>query len=134
MSRQTIAQQRAAHALEKINEYKNGDGDAQKRFNSYVTSFGPMILMNGFGQAAAFYLANNKSEHRDVLDMLDGWLTGKGRPLHGVAGDHLVDRIVNLDVHGYRLAQAEALAYLDWLKKFAKAFLASDGDENGGGQ
>lgn len=126
---QTIAQQRAKHALDKINGYASRDGDVQKRFGSYVSSLGPMILMNGFGQAAAFYLANKKGEHRDVLDMLDAWLTGEGKPLHGVTGNHLVDRIVKLDVHRYRLAQAEALAYLDWLKKFTKAFLMSEADE-----
>lgn len=127
---QAIAQQRAKHALEKIREYENESAKKQKKFSSYVSSFGPMILMNGFGQACAFYLANKKSEHQDVLKLLDDWLTEEGRPLSGQRNkSHIVDRIVDINAHEYQLAQVEALAYLDWLKKFAKAFLKSDADD-----
>ncbi len=132
MSRPNLAQMRAKHALEKIKAYKTANApDAQKRFNAYVSSLGPMILMNGLGQACAFYLANKKTEHRDVLKILDDWLKTEGRPLHAMSTKgHIVERIVNVDADVYRLARVEALAYLDWLKKFAKAFLASEADQN----
>ncbi len=128
MSQPTIAQKRAKHALDSITAYQaktTGKDDEQKRFNSYVASFGPMILMNGFGQACAFYIANKKSEHRDVLKAVEEWLKKEGRPFHGQQG-HIVQCITNCDKHIYRMAQIEALAYLDWLKKFAKAFLKSE--------
>jgi CRISPR-associated protein Cmr5 len=124
-ARQTLAQQRAKHALEKITGYQSRPDDAQKRFNSYVASLGPMILMNGFGQACAFYIANEKSEHKDVLQAVEEWLKKKGRPFHEREED-IIRCITNGDERTYRLARLEALAYLDWLKKFAKAFLKSE--------
>ena len=126
MSRQILAQERAKHALKKITAYENKSQDEQKLFNSYVASFGPMILMNGFGQACAFYMANKKSEHKDVLNAVEEWLKKEGRPFHGKEG-HIVQCITECDMSRYRLAQVEALAYLDWLKKFSKAFLNSEG-------
>ncbi len=142
---QTIAQRRAKHALDAITSFTPAPGpsetkedkkkrlDKQKRFNSYVSSFGPMILMNGFGQACAFYMANNKSdksERRDALNMLDNWLVGEGRPLAGKRDkNNIVERIIRINAHEYQLAQVEALAYLDWLKKFAKAFLKSEAED-----
>jgi CRISPR-associated protein Cmr5 len=88
-----------------------------------------MILMNGFGQACAFYSANKKPEHQDVLKAVEEWLKKEDRPFYGQKGD-IVRCITQCDMPRYRLAQVEALAYLDWLKKFAKAFLKSD--EQGG--
>ena len=125
MSRQTIAQARAKHALGRITAYQVKDDDKQKRFNSYVAAFGPMILMSGFGQACAFYLANKKSEHKDVLDAVEDWLGSEGKPFYGLQG-HIIECITSVEKSTYRLAQIETLAYLDWLKKFAKAFLKSD--------
>jgi CRISPR-associated protein Cmr5 len=86
-----------------------------------------MILMNGLGQACAFYIANKKSEHQDVLNAVEGWLKQEGRPFHEREG-HIVKCITSCDKHIYRMAQVEALEYLDWLKKFAKAFLKSEED------
>jgi len=132
MSTQTIAQQRAKHALGKITDYMLKQADAQKRFNSYVAGLGPMILMSGFGQACAFYYANKKGEHRDVIDILDDWLQQSGRPFqnHKKDGSYIMARIVKCDMQEYRIAQVEALVYLDWLKKFAKAFLKSEDDNS----
>jgi CRISPR-associated protein Cmr5 len=141
----SIAQLRAEHALKEITEkypkilherakhesdmkkYQEILDKSQKRFNSYVASFGPMILMNGFGQACAFYMAKKK-EHGDVINCVTNWLQQKDRPFHNKAG-HIVNCITESDIHTYRLAQVEALAYLDWLKKLAKAFLKSEAGE-----
>ena len=128
MSKQTVAQMRAKHALGRITSYQTEE-DKQKRFNSYIASFGPMILMSGFGQACAFYVANKKTEHKEVLDAVEDWLKKEGRPFHG-QDDNIIQCITNCDSSTYRLAQIETLAYLDWLKKFGKAFLKSEeGDE-----
>lgn len=128
MSKQTVAQMRAKHALGRITSYQTvyqTEEDKQKRFNSYTASFGPMILMSGFGQACAFYVANKKTEHKDVLDAVEAWLQEKGRPFHGQNGN-IIACITSSDSSTYRLAQIETLAYLDWLKKFGKAFLKSE--------
>ncbi|MDQ7005475.1 MAG: type III-B CRISPR module-associated protein Cmr5 [Ghiorsea sp.] len=38
--------------------------------------------------------------------------------------------ITACDANRYQLAQAEAIAYLDWVKKFAKAYLGEKGDND----
>ncbi len=138
MSHQTVAQKRAKHALNIVcgvgdkPGFKGKSATSQKKINSYIAGFGPMILMNGFGQACAFYLANNEEEHQDVYDAIAQWLTSSDRPYAGERD--LMQAIVNSDVTSYRLAQTEALAYLDWLKKFAKAFLKDEKESNEEGE
>jgi len=89
-----------------------------------------MMLMSGFGQACAFYYAKG-GNHRQVFDALAEWLG----PEHAAvfASTDLMNEITRADMRGYQLAQAEALAWLDWLKKFAAAHLAGEEDEIEGG-
>ncbi len=134
MNTKTIAQKRAEHALRIIHgennesRFSKKSAEKQKKLNSYISSFGPMILMNSFGQACAFYLANKEEEYQSVYLALESWLTSAGRPYEDEQTQGLMNAITSRDAIQYRLAQAEALAYLDWLKKFAKAFLKSDSD------
>jgi len=133
MSNQTIAQQRAKHALAIVcggegrvsTAFTKKGPEQQKKLNSYIASLGPMILMNGLGQAAAFY-RSNKEEHVLVYTALEEWLSEPGRPYAGKS--NLMEAITNSDINEYRFAQMEALAYLDWLKKFGKAFLKREED------
>jgi len=121
---QTIAQERAKHALMKIEEMKESDAD-DGHLCSHIAGFPAMILMSGFGQASAFYLSKGKTM-KLAYDALEDWLCSGHRPFSGAQGDHpLMTAITEGNAANYRLAQAEALAYLDWLKKFAKAFLKS---------
>jgi CRISPR-associated protein Cmr5 len=120
MSRQTIAQQRAKHALAQIETMiAQDDGHLQ----AHIAGFPAMILMSGFGQACAFYFSKGGTM-RLAYNALENWLTLANRPYSGK--NSLMQAIVGNDARRYRLAQAEALAYLDWLKKFAKAFLKSE--------
>lgn len=120
---QSIAQKRASDALQKIQNAAKDSKTRKSDLSSYANDFPAMILMNGLGQAAAFY-RSKKDEHRRLYDFLSEWLCGDGQ----VYANHkdLLDGITKEDMHKYRLAQAEALAYLDWIKKFAKAFLDKD--------
>jgi len=125
-SKPTLEQQRAAHALERINGVKNEKLAAG--YKSYVESLSATIVMNGLGQACATLLAQAKGElgskdaHRRLFDHLEDWLcnpkarVGLNKPL--------VESLVKSDQTIYCHAQAEALAYLVWLKKFAQAFLS----------
>lgn len=139
MSQKTIAQLRAGHALVVVCGNKENPGfkeksaASQKKINSYIAGFGPMILMNGFGQACAFYLSSKEKEHQEVYKAVAEWLARPGRPHEGQ--QDLIQAIVDNDAATYRLAQAETLAYLDWLKKLAKAFLKGEDkkDEEGKG-
>ena len=116
MARQTIEQRRAQRALEWA-ERPSTDNEKRK---SAAESFAPLILMSGLGQAAAFY--KSKGEHHvDLYELLSDWLRETGQPLSQGSGD-LLHRLVTADQGVYRAAQAEALAFLQWVKKFAKAY------------
>lgn len=139
---QTMQQERARYALEQVEALKK-NGIGQKEFKSYAASFPSMIRMNGLGQAAAFYRSkgaentatdekNTKAQaqaqaqakaYRALYDLLSGWLAKEGQPY---AGCDLLQGITANDMRAYRLAQAEAMLVLDWVKKFAKAYMEEE--------
>jgi len=123
MSLQTISQQRAKHALHEVKacKEKNGEGEILR----YIIAMPAMILMSGFGQTCAFYQSKTDA-HQRVLDMLASWL--KQQSVFAKQG--IMDGIVHSDAKTYQLAQTESLEYLNWLKKFARAYLVGDSDES----
>lgn len=126
-SGRTLQQQRAAHALAAIELHRSRPDTQQKSYVSYVNALPAMIVMNGLGQAAAMLLARAKGDarkpHRLLYDDLSAWLCGnEALPALPLDGD-LVTAIMNGDQGTYLRAQAEALAYCTWLKRFAAAYL-----------
>ncbi len=120
---QTLQQQRAKHALEKVRSWIPLNEGSKLKARCSELPF--MIHANGLGQAAAFFKSKgNKDGYDYVFLALQSWLTQKGRPLTGQSD--LMQAIVESDLHGYRLAQAEAIQYMDWVKKFASAYLTSN--------
>lgn len=128
---QTIQQQRAAHALKKINGFPSGPEflESRKRFKSYASALPAMIHMNGLGQTAAFCLSKG-GEYKILYDLLSEWLTKPDQPYRDQKS--LIDAITQCDMHAYRLAQAEAIALLEWVKKFADAFLSDPENKDEG--
>lgn len=119
---QTLEQQRAKHALRQVETLlENLD---HKELVSQASSFPAMIHMNGLGQAATFYRMRSGAPEK-LYDALSDWLC-RDEQVYAKHQD-LIKGITESDMHCYRMAQAEALAYLSWLKKFAKAF-ANTGD------
>jgi len=118
MSVQTIAQERANHALDAVQKWAQKDASAQKELKTYVTGMPAMMLMSGFGQTCAFY-KSKAGNHAEVLKVLESWLEK----------DDLMAFITQSSAHEYQIAQAEALEYLNWLKKFARAYLEGEGGE-----
>jgi CRISPR-associated protein Cmr5 len=116
---QTLQQERARYALEQVKAALDS-GVNGKEFKSYAASFPAMVQMNGLGQAAAFYFSQGET-YRRLYDILSGWLTKENQPYEGQ--ENLLAGITELDMHRYRIAQAEALLLLDWIKRFAKAFV-----------
>jgi len=129
---QTISQQRAKHALESVNKYKMTS--FQGKLKGYIVSFAPMVLISGFGQACAFYVSKSggTKEEEKAYDaahkILWEWLQ-QTVPAYTNKND-LMDAITQCSASEYQLAQAEALEYLGWVKKFAKAYLQGDDDES----
>lgn len=117
---QTIQQQRAKYALEKVNQAATNPRISHKEYKSYASSLPAMIHMNGLGQAAAFFISKGDT-HGELYHLLSGWLCKKGQPYENCQS--LLDGITTKDMHAYRLAQAEAQMLMDWVKKFAKAFM-----------
>ena len=117
---QTLQQQRAKHALTKVKELVPlNEGDKLKARASELPF---MIHVNGLGQAAAFFKSKKEKDGYDKLFLiLQSWLTESGRPFADKRD--LMTAITTSDMHTYRLAQAEAIEYMDWVKKFASAYL-----------
>lgn len=127
---QTIQQQRAAYALERVEQDRDkhmSEKGFLSAYKSYASGLPAMIQMNGLGQAAAFY--RSKSAGRDskalaygcLYGLLSDWLTVSGQPYS--AHSDLLRGVTTEDMRTYMLAQSEAQALLDWVKKFAKAYM-----------
>ena len=130
MADQTLGQKRAAHALNAINKLvkQNNYGN----FGSYVQRLPATVVMNGLGQAMAGELAagrggknDDERAHKILFEFVESWL----RESKAYPKDRgLMEAIVKSNQEDYVRAQAEALAYLDWLKKFSQAYLNGDKD------
>lgn len=121
---QTMDQQRAKFALKAIEDYM--DTSCQAELRRYIIQIPALIHMNGLGQALAFYRSKGKdSTHEMIYQLLGSWLSSKesqGRVFEGTETD-LLKAITTADMFQYMAAQNEALALLEWLKKFATALL-----------
>jgi CRISPR/Cas system CMR-associated protein Cmr5 small subunit len=120
--RQTLDQQRAAHAW-RIAE------DADKTFGRQAKRLGPRILTAGLGPAIQFLIA--KKEAPKLAEALEAWLLREGptkaasapRPAGAVRSEAspLIEDIMQGDSDRLRWLTAEALAYLAWLTRFCEA-------------
>jgi CRISPR-associated protein Cmr5 len=118
---QTLQQLRAKHALSKVQDLAKLSGEGDK-LKSRASELPFMIHTNGLGQAAAFFKSKKDKDGYDHLyRVLNSWLTQPGRPYAG--NSDLMQAIVENDMNTYRVAQAEAMHYMDWVKKFASAYL-----------
>jgi len=119
---QTLQQERAKHALGQVKSWILLNEGSKLKARASELPF--MVHANGLGQAAAFFKSKKDNDgYGVVFGALQSWLSQPNRPLAG-QGD-LMQAIVNADLHTYRMAQAEAIQYMDWVKKFASAYLAT---------
>ena len=145
----TRDQRRAQHALQQIKDIRariDADGGDEKvvakvkkfgaEYKSYVERLPASIVMNGLGQACAMLLAQAKGEtgakdaHRLLYDHLENWLCRTEYAVYP-KDQTLIEAVIQHGQRDYVRAQAESLAYLDWLKKFAQAYLAGEESRNG---
>ena len=132
----TIEQERAADALKRASELRGQTLEFKERYRSYVDRLGPAVVMTGLGQALATEVAaagskpntEDKRAHLELYKGVERWLC---RPEGGVypSSDDLLHSITKNEEKFYVRAQIEALAWLEWHKKFCRAFLPEgDGD------
>lgn len=120
----TLDQRRAAHALKRACAVQSEAW--QGEYRAYVDGLPAAIIMNGLGQALATELAAAKGSassgdaHARLFAALAEWLAEQVEPYS--AGTLLNDIMSNAE-HHYLHAQAEALAWLSWHKKFCRAYL-----------
>ena len=131
-AQQTLDQQRANSAWQNVSAVKDrGDEKFEKKYSSLVKKAPMYILTNGLGQTLAFLKAKGKgkadNEHEVLYLHLSGWV-GCQMSIK----TSLLDWLLTQDSATYRRATAEALAYLNWLKRFAEAHLKSDEEASGG--
>lgn len=124
----SMEQERAEFALAKIQNTANGPEAVQVEVRRYLNGLPALIRMNGLGQALAFYrMKGHGSTHELIYRMVGEWLcsaSSKGRVF--TQDDDVLTAITRSDMHHYMAAQNEALALLEWLKKFAMALLKKE--------
>lgn len=127
---------RAAHALAAVRALQQQDNG---HYVSYVRGLPATILQAGLGQALGTLGANaslDKSREklgvderakRNLYEQVSAWLVGDhdNAPYRGHT--NVWTALTQGTESDYIHAQAEALAYLTWLKKFAVAFLKDPG-------
>lgn len=116
MSR-TLAQERSAFALAEVLKIQNN----QTEFKSLVEGLPAMILQNGFGQALSFLLAKKKDYHLAVFDSIANWLKDRAI-LPTTDRGQVMREISTMGQQQYLQAQREAMFFLEWVKRYAKAF------------
>jgi len=126
---ETLEQRRAGHALGKVNELQSLEKDRYGNFVSYVESLPASIVINGLGQAMAYELSCKKDVgHEHLYNIMEDWLCHNSGAFTDSSND-LMEAITENGQREYVLAQAESLAYLEWLKKFARAYLEKGGND-----
>ncbi|MEX1028027.1 MAG: type III-B CRISPR module-associated protein Cmr5 [Candidatus Paceibacterota bacterium] len=126
----TLEQQRASFALQKIRDLQNGELD-YGHYVSYVSALPATIVTNGLGQALTTLVAKAKGKaqepHRILFDHIAAWLSQRIDELQlRVPGNdftQVIDLLMQADQRTYVRAQAEAMAFLNWLKQFSRAYL-----------
>lgn len=130
-ARKTLEQNRAAHALDKIEKVKT----SQKEYGSRARSLPAMIQTNGLGQTLAFLAAKgendaNKAETQ-LYNHLTGWLNLRIAKTKTEDAQDFLAWLVKQNSEVYRRATTEALAYSMWLRRFAEAKGWADQDQKG---
>jgi len=115
---QTLDQKRARQAWENVKTVKKQpfEGD----YGSLARRVPALVQTNGLGQTLAFLKAKGKDNkaHQVLYDHLSDWVVGQ----MGWRRELLAE-VVEQGTADYRRATAEAIAFLNWLKRFAEAEL-----------
>jgi CRISPR-associated protein Cmr5 len=83
-----------------------------------------LVLTNGLGQTLAFLKSKSDHEKELLYEHLSVWLLAQmtWSPQTQQKTD-LLERLIHESSATYRRATIETLAFLNWLKRFADAFL-----------
>lgn len=136
----TLGQQRADFTLQALRKNLAGKGNDKKtlreEFSSFTAGLPAMILQNGFGQTLAFLLVKatdskthkfkKNDKHYVAYSIITDWIARNEYVKKGNE-DTIISQISKMNQDDYLQAQREALAMLEWLKRFANAALFFEG-------
>jgi len=128
-----LEQGRAAYAYQCAESGSNID--KRKEYKSYVKKMPMLIKTNGLGAAVAFAFAkgskDGKPKSKDpwalLYTQLDEWL--RTRTKINATQNQLAKALTESLSADYRAATIEALALLNWMKRFADALIEGDPQE-----
>ena len=120
----TLEQERAKHAWKCVQEVK--DKPFAGDYRNITVKAPSLILTNGLGQTLAFLRSKPDRAHfQSLYQHLADWVGSRVQ-----ANGDLLDWVVNkANSQQYRLGTTEALALLQWLKRFAEAELPKGREE-----
>lgn len=131
---QDLAQQRAKHAWEAVQAASALSDKDAKDFGGQAKKLPMRIRAAGLGQALAFVRAKAKPSEKDdkkkhhghilLLEQLGGWVLhrlGEQAKPDPVRDDTVLKTILNNDATFLRRATLEAMAWLEWVNRFAEA-------------
>lgn len=125
--RQSPAQLRASEALKLIRNVEprcEHEADFVRQYLTAVESMPATILTNGLGQALAMLFAKGEDGQGLAFEHMQTCLLPLFKSADGAPATDVLQAIIGSDKSLYLHAHHEALAFLDWLKKFAVAILA----------
>ena len=118
---QTKEQKRSAFALEQITMVFKGQVD--EKTSNFIVGVPTMILSNGLAQTMAFLSSKKKDQKcKDTFDVIKTWLIKEFPSLGKKSEMDFLLSFSSLDQGQYLKAQQEALAMLQWLKRYVRAF------------
>lgn len=124
----SIEQERAACAWKAIEGLKEEDESMKKKYRSLVKRVAPLILINGLGQTMAFLKARREKDG-GAFQLLFSHISSAVKERVPFGEEDLLSAIVKGSPTFLKRATREALAYLQWLSKFAEAELPAGDDE-----
>lgn len=134
--KRNLEQKRAEYALKTIKKrLKDLGGNKEKRdrYLTRVKSLPATIIMCGLGQTAAMLLSAGKrqSDNPDQMlyEDLENWICDNKENRIYQEKD-LIEAIVKNNRKKYIKAQTETIKLLEWLKKFATAYLSDEVKSN----
>ncbi len=116
MALKTLAQQRAQHAWDVVQQALERP-DFEKRFANPAKKMPARVRSSGLGQTVAFMRAK---EGGDVLKAVAGWCHQYGL-IKECSEEGLLIQFKDGTAADLRYLTGEALAYLEWLVRFADA-------------
>lgn len=121
-------QERAKCAFERVQTNKGAKN--AKDYRQLVRGLPAMVQQCGLGQTMALLASKGNDHHAMALADLEEWLK---RFDYAKGKDGVLKALMDGESRGYRMATTQALAYLQWLKRFAEAAIEKPEHEEGRG-